>query len=232
MFDVIVCWPMATVLTSRSCSFPGWFSSAPDLLSWLLTEQPKGWSYSAIQVWYTWMGIVAIWPQTKYMRVPFVQQTTPRMLQLAQQYQAAAGELKLDNQQNGGGSAAARDVRESVDAIAASLLRGQFSVLGQLAPLLCARTEPLYSILKELSASSEVATAALQLLVGACEDLQVQYKDMARQQQQLKRKKKQQQRSNQQVALNPLLLKLTVSTDHVERERESYARRGVRCPPA
>ena len=215
MFDVIVRHSMIAVLKSVSCPFPGWFSSAPDLLSWLITEQPKGWSYAAIQVWYTWIGIVAIWPQQKYMLVPVFQQTTPRMLQLAQQYQAAAGELKQDNQQHGGGPSAARDVRQSVGAIATTLLRGQFGVLVQLATLPWPETEPLHRILRGLYMSSEVATAALQALVGACEDLQMRYKDMARQQQLMKRKKKKKQ-SDQQVAPNPLLLKLTVPADHVD----------------
>ena len=150
------------------------------------------------------------------MLVPVIQQTTLRMLQLAHQYQAAAGELKLDNQQHGGGSSAARDLRAHAETIAVTLLRAQFMVLQQLVSVPWPETEPLQSIFQTLYMSSEVTTAALQLLVGACEELQVRYQDMARQQQLKKKKKKQQQqRSGQQVALNPLLLKLTVPADHV-----------------
>ena len=141
--------------------------------------------------------------------MPVFQQTTLPMLQLAQQYQGAAEELRRDNQQYG----RAQEMPTHAESIAKTLLRGQFTVLMTLSAMPWSQTDPLRSIFKTLYMSSEVATAALQLLVGACEDLQVRYKDMARQQQLLKRKKKQQ--SCQQVALNPLLLKLTVPADHV-----------------
>ena len=145
------------------------------------------------------------------MLVPVIQQTTLRMLQLAQQYQAAAGERKRDNQQQG--PLASREMRGHGETIAVTLLRAQLMVLMQLVSVPWPETEALQSIFQTLYMSSEVTTAALQLLVGACEELQVRYKDMARQQQLMKRKKKQQ--SGQQVALNPLLLKLTVPADHV-----------------
>ena len=136
------------------------------------------------------------------------------MLQLAQQYQAAAGELKQDHFEYRRGASADRRMPEHA-AIASALLRGQFGVLMHLAASPWPETEPLHSIHRKLYMSSEVATAALQALVAACEDLQVRYKDMARQQQLMKKKKKQQQQSGQQLALNPLLLKLTVPADHV-----------------
>ena len=159
------------------------------------------------------MGLIAIWPPRKYVLVPVFQQTTLRMLQLAQQYQAAAGELKRDNQEYGRGPSADRDMREHAELIAVTLLRAQFMVLMQLVSMPWPEMEPMHSVFRKLYTSSEVPIAALQLLAGACQDLQRVYKDMARKQQLLKRKKKQQ--SGQQVALNPLLLKLTVPADHV-----------------
>ena len=149
------------------------------------------------------------------MLAPVFQQTTLQMMQLAQQYQSAAEQLKRDNQQYGGGPSAAREMRGHAESIAVTLLRGQYLVLMHLSGMAWPEADPLLSTLRTLYMSSEVTTAALQLLVGACEDLQVRYKDMVRQQQLMKRKKKQQQQSDQQVVLNPLLLKLTVPADHV-----------------
>ena len=149
------------------------------------------------------------------MLVPVFQQTTLRMLQLAQQYQREAEEVKRDNLQYGRGPSAVWGMRTHAESLAVTLLRAQFIVLGHLATMPWPETDPLHSIVLTLYMSSELTTAALQTLVAACVDLQVQYKDMARQQQLMKRRKKQQQQSGQQVALNPLLLKLTVPADHV-----------------
>ena len=159
------------------------------------------------------MSNCATWPERKYVLVPVFQQTTLRMLQLAQQYQAAAGELKQDSPHYELYPSPARNMREQAGSIARTLLRAQCTVLTQLVSVPWPETEPLHSIFRTLYMSCEVPTAALQLLAAACEGLQQVYKDMARRHQLMKRKKKQQ--SGQQVALNPLLLKLTVPADHV-----------------
>ena len=123
-------------------------------------------------------------------------------MRLAQRYGVAAHEVQRDL-----GSPACLTTKENAEKLPYMLLQTQAELLQEIA----VDNVELARVLHTLRASAEVATAALQLLVTACHDLHLTYKNMAKQQLKMRRKKQCQPES-----LNPFLLEMSVPADHLE----------------
>ena len=166
------------------------------------------------------------------------------MLQLAQQYQAAADSLAHDAVNYGRGLAhyKKQSVRQHIERLPYYLLKGQYVVLDTITNIGIDHSTPpaVADALRALYASAELPAAAFQLIAAACEDMQADFKAKSQRQQQLKKKKKkkhkQQQQQQQQpeqqlgsVPLNPLLLELVVPADHGGLGLPTVWKEGVDC---
>ena len=147
------------------------------------------------------------------------------MLNLAQQYQAAADSLVLDCEAYGHMGPRARSyhhILPQVERLVGSLLGPQLTLMYHTVGSNQQGPPASQNVLRTVYTSSELPTAAMQTLAAACVDMQAKYKAKAREQQRLKRKKhKQQQQSQSQqlgAAVNRMLLELVVPGDHAELE--------------
>ena len=218
---------MAAMPSDATAAGLGWLSSAPGVLSWYITERPCGWSHCAAYVWCIWSFVVKRWPVEKLFNIPVFQQTTLRMLNLAQQYQAAADSLAHDCQVYGHmrqPRARSDDMLPVVEGLSFTLLVAQQYVLSHAMSINGNACVAARQVLRTLCTSSEFPRAALQALAAACVDLQAEFKAEAQHQQHLMKKNHKQPRQQHpqqkplqaptQTVVNHILLEMAIPADH------------------